>query len=392
MKSVLAVSTQITLSGSNYVVFMLMARWLDDSEFVAFSTAVGLNMLASALAEGGLSYVAPKALAGREPAQFAPLAGAFLIISISLYLVIMVGGSLLWNRLADQSLNTTWVLAYALFFAPVLWMPSWITCWFIDRPSFLVVLVTRASIMAAVAWWPNLNTLAVCGLVFGAQVLWLLQHRNRERSIVAFPDRAALREALVSLRAVFLARTMSYSMYAALPLIVGVMRGNAEAAIYVTAERLKALYATLFQPLIQTIYLSQFQSVSDRSRKLAVSIGLHTVNLLVCGLALIAARFGWLDVLGQRFIDIAAFLSVWLAAAASVASACLLMLHIFPAGDYHLFRRAAVLQTLGFLCVSVMLWRWPQQSVVSLLLGGEAVLLVALSAQMLAHRKQIGRP
>lgn len=388
MKSVLAVLAQIALSGSNYAVFLVMARLLDQPGFIAFSTAVGLNMLAYALAEGGVSYVAPKALAEQTGQGGAPLAGAFMAISSGLYLLTMVLGFVAWNTLAAEPLHTGWVLAYAVFFAPALWMPAWVTCWSIDRLALAIVVVTRAAMVAAIAWRPQLTTLALCGLVFAVQVSWLLHHGNRKQSVVARPTRAALAEALVGLRQVFLARTASYAVYAALPLAVGVMRGNAESAAYITAERLKSLYATLFQPLVQSIYLWQFQRTSDTARRTAASIGLQVLNLLACALALVAARLGWLDVLGPRFAETAASATVWLAAGASVASACLLLLHVFPAGNYTVFRRAAVVQMLGFVAVGLALWWWPQQPVVWLLLGGEAVLLLALTMQMLASRKR----
>ena len=41
MKSVLAVLAQIALSGSNYAVFLVMARLLDQPGFIAFSTGSG---------------------------------------------------------------------------------------------------------------------------------------------------------------------------------------------------------------------------------------------------------------------------------------------------------------------------------------------------------------
>ena len=383
MKSALAVLTQLVLSGTNYIVFILMARKLDEAEFVAFSTAMGLNMFSYALSEGGLSYVAPKALAERNPSDFARLAGAFMLTGFALYILSMAGGWLLWNKLAEQPLSTMWVLAYAIFFAPALWMPSWITSWLIDRRAMATVIIVRAIIVITVAWRPNPVTLAICGLAFCAQVLWLLRYFNLKRRIISFPSRGAMRLATYSLRSVFVARTISYTAYAALPLVVGVVRGGAEAATYITAERLKSLYATLFQPFIQALYLWQVQSKISSASMRVLSIGLQAMNVLLCILMLVLARHGWLGALGQRFTEMASSLTVWLAAGASVSSACLLMFHIFPDKDFVVFRRAAAAQLLGFLAIILLLWRWPQESAVLLLLGGEVMLLLALSGQML---------
>ena len=41
----------------------------------------------------------------------------------------------------------------------------------------------------------------------------------------------------------------------------------------------------------------------------------------------------------------------------------------------------------GFAGVGLLLWWWPTQPVVWLLLGGEAVLLLSLGLQMLANRE-----
>ena len=60
MNSFYAVIGQVMLSGSNYLVFLIFTILLPEFEFVDFSTAVALNILAYAIAEGGISYVAPK--------------------------------------------------------------------------------------------------------------------------------------------------------------------------------------------------------------------------------------------------------------------------------------------------------------------------------------------
>lgn len=382
MKSVLAVLAQIALSASNYAVFLAMARLLDEAGFVAFSTAVGLNMLAYALAEGGVSYVAPKALADRGDSSGPALAGAFMALSATLYLLAMVGGYLAWNALAAEPLQPAWVMAYGLYFFPALLMPAWLTCWSMDRSGLIGVLLLRSLMVGAVIIWPTLATLCWCGLVFFAFTAWLTARCNRPTAVLDWPDRPALHRAIGDLRKVFWARTASYAAYALLPLLVGVFRGNAAAASYVTAERLKSLYATLFQPLIQSMYLWQFQPRTSARRKQTVSVALHVLNVAACLAALWAANMGLLDVMGPRFGSLASSPLVWLAAAVSVASACLLMLHIFPAANYGLFRRAAVVQLLAFCAVGTWLVGAPTQSVVWLLFGGETALLAAIVLQM----------
>lgn len=383
MKSVLAVVAQMALSGSNYAVFLIMARWLSEPAYVGFSTAVGLNMLAYALAEGGVSYVAPKTLAERDIASGATMAGAFIGISSALYFGAMAVGYMVWNALAPEPLQLQWVLGYAAFFAPALLMPAWITCKSIDKLAVAVVVTVRGAVVVAAFALPAVGTLYASGIIFTLLVAWLLVRGNTPVSVVTWPNRQSLTAALADLKQVFLARTISYAVYAALPLLVGIARGNDAAAAYITAERLKSLYATLFQPVIQSIYLWQFQGNALLKHKKRASISLHVLNICVCLIALITANEGWLDILGSRFSTAANSPIVWLASGASVASACLLLLRVFPNGNFNLFRRAAWVQMLGFAVVSLWLLAEPDQTPNWLLLGGEVALLLAIVTQLI---------
>lgn len=381
MKSAMAVVVQMALSGSNYAIFLIMARWLGEPAFVGFSTAVGLNMLAYALAEGGVSYVAPKALAERDSASGATMAGAFIGISSALYFGAMVVGYLVWNALAPEPLQLPWVLGYAAFFAPALWMPAWITCKSIDKLAVAVFGVVRGAMVMAAFALPTVTTLFASGVVFTLLVAWLLVRGNTPVSVVTWPNQRSLSTALSGLKQVFLARTISYAVYASLPLLVGIARGNGAAAAYITAERLKSLYATLFQPVIQSIYLWQFEGNALPKHKTRASILIQLLNICVVLIALLAANEGWLDILGPRFSTAANSPIVWIASWASVASACLLLLHVFPNGNFDLFRRAAWIQMLGFSVVGLWLLAKPGQTSNWLLLGGEVALLLAIVAQ-----------
>lgn len=386
MSSVLAVLAQIALSASNYAVFVALSRLLDESAFVAFSTAVGLNMLAYAVAEGGVSYIAPKALAERGDHEAAALAGSFIAISGALYLAMMGIGFFAWNLLAREPLHGGWVLAYAVFFVPALAMPAWLTARAIDRAALLVIVLVRAGLVALVCFWPAPVAFWIGGLVFAAQVAWLQARANRARPTVALPERSALRAALGGLRHVFVARTASYTVYAMLPLVVGVLRGNAAASQYVTAERLKSLYATLFQPLVQSLYLWQFQRGGSPAMRRAGAVALQGLNVATCLLLLLASSQGWLHGLGERLAGVPEPHALWLAAAFSVATAGLLHLHVFPQGAYDLFRRASVLQMGAFVALAVALALQPQLSPQWLLFGGELVLLVGVVG-LLAWRR-----
>ena len=105
MKSIYAVMVQVLVVGSDYALFIVFARQLDPEAFVAFSTAVGLHILAWVIADGGVSYVAPRELATVANRRGGAMAGAFLTLRVGLYVVATVGGFLLWNLLAEDALD-----------------------------------------------------------------------------------------------------------------------------------------------------------------------------------------------------------------------------------------------------------------------------------------------
>ena len=96
MKSIYAVMVQVLVVGSDYALFIVFARQLDPEAFVAFSTAVGLHILAWVIADGGVSYVAPRELATIANRRGGALGGAFLTLHAGPYVVVAtVGGVLL---------------------------------------------------------------------------------------------------------------------------------------------------------------------------------------------------------------------------------------------------------------------------------------------------------
>ena len=52
--------SHVVIAGLNHALFIVFARNLDPEIFIAFSTAVGLHILAWFIADGGVSYVAPR--------------------------------------------------------------------------------------------------------------------------------------------------------------------------------------------------------------------------------------------------------------------------------------------------------------------------------------------
>lgn len=386
MRSLYAVVGQMTLSASNYAVFVLLARLLAPDDFIAFSTAVGLNMLAYALAEGGVSYVAPRELADRSDVRVGAMAGAFVTISAALYMASMTAGYFLWNAVSMDPLDVHWVTAYGLYFVPGLLIPAWVTCWSLRFMGVAALIMARAAILLAVYLLPGAKTLAVCGLAFLAFVGFLLASLNRDERVIGWADGDRIRVAARRLREVFVARTMSYVLYSLLPLVVGALRGNAAASIYVTGERMKSLYATVFQPLIQTVYLWQFQSYDNVVPKRLVVWLLNVVNLAACVGLLVAIHAGFLPLLGERFAAVDEMPAYVVAAGLSVGTASLLYFRVFPSGDYAVFHRAAVGQMITIVVLIVCLAKFSGLSPARVLCVAEVVLLVSVLGLVLLRR------
>ncbi|MSR21388.1 MAG: hypothetical protein EXR91_10525 [Gemmatimonadetes bacterium] len=373
------------MSASNYAVFVLFARSLDDTAFIAFSTAVGLNILAGAIAEGGISYVAPREMASAPVRSGGALAGAFLFLSSSLYVSVMIIGFTAWNSLTADGLNLWWTVGYAAYVLPSLLIPSWVTCWSLDLTGVCAILVARGLIVAAAAVAPGPLTLGFSGLAFAGLVAWLLARLNRQERVVTWPDRDTAKLAASRLSDVFLAKTLSYGVYGLAPMAIGVSRGSFMASDYVTGERLKSLYGTLFQPVIQTAYLSRFLApkVSDlRPIEFAVQAG----NLALSLALLLALPLGVLQLLGERFAAVLLLPVYALAGGMSVASAAILHLRVFPTGQFRLFRIATASQVVTFCVMLALVAARPEVPVAWVLGMGEGVLLTSLLVQLWVAR------
>ena len=153
------------LSGSNYLVFLIFTFLLGETDFIGFSTAAALNILAYAIAEGGVSYVAPREISRKDSTR-AILSGGFIGFSIALYLLSLLVGFFLWNIFSKDSLSSYWVIAYALYFFPVLIIPSWATCWSIDIIKLIVLASFRGGSILIVYLLPSLMGLYLSGIFF----------------------------------------------------------------------------------------------------------------------------------------------------------------------------------------------------------------------------------
>ena len=386
MKSIYAVMVQVLVVGSDYALFIVFARQLDPEAFVAFSTAVGLHILAWVIADGGVSYVAPRELATVANRRGGAMAGAFLTLRTGLYVVATVGGFLLWNLLAEDALSGIWVAAYAAYALPSLLIPYWLTCWSMDVVGLLATVAVRVIILGAAVLAPVPAMLGFSGLGFLGFVFWLMMWLNRRETIVGWAGFRVLRIAVQKLSEVFLAKTVACVMYGLAPLIIGVSRGAFMASDYVTGERIYRVYMALFQPVVQIVYLSQFQEGPLKQNKGILGTSVHLTNVLLGVAVLLAVQAGALSIMGERFEAVVGVRVYLLAACLAVASGAMLYFRVFPSGDFGIFRRATVFQTTAFAVMLSLVLVRPDVPVAWILGIAEAALFVALVGELVVRR------
>lgn len=379
MKSLLAVALQLFGSAVNYAVFIIVVRSADAATFVAFSTAVGLNMFAFALAEGGISYIAPREIEKHDAQGRARLSAVFLAVIVLLYAAALCVGLLTWNGLAEQALDTGWVLAYALYFSPMLLLPAWLTQLTMNGPALVAYALVRLALVGWLWMSPDLRTmiwLGVANLLLGITMLVWLDERGRLLRRFGVDDLHNARRAALGVVGM---KTVSYAIYGALPMLLGILVGNATAAVFVAGERLKALYATAFRPLVQTLYLRACRIGSPPGvlwRR--AGIPLLGLNLLVGG----AIWLAFDPLIGLLFADnvpaTAAMRLFLIAALLSVAGSILLFFLILPHDKYRAFAGALGLQAFVLVIATATIALTEPGATGLILVLGEAALLLAL--------------
>ena len=380
MRSFYAVIGQMILSGSNYLVFLIFTFLLGETDFIGFSTAVALNILAYAIAEGGVSYVAPREISRKDSTR-AILSGGFIGFSIALYLLSLLVGFFLWNIFSKDSLSSYWVIAYALYFFPVLIIPSWATCWSIDIIKLIVLASFRGGSILIVYLLPSLMGLYLSGIFFMSFTVFFVIWLNRSSQIFALPSKKSLQVAISKVMEVFVSKTSSYVVYSLIPLVVASIYGNKVSSLYLVGERVKSMYSTFFQPLIQTVYLAISKKEKGQlNSRYPIYIVLLNVVLTVILLSLIL--LGWAKYLGSRFDAVSNLHFYIIAASFSILTSCLLYFKVLPTGNYRLFRVATYFQMITFIVLFIIMRFNSFLSPEIVLLVGEFSILLVVSFQL----------
>lgn len=368
------------LSGSNYLIFLLFFKQLSTEEFIGFSTAVALNMIAYAIAEGGVSYVAPRELANNT-LQRRKISSSFLLIGNTLYIISLLLGFHIWNFVSTDHLDIQWVFAYALFFSPTLLMPPWLTSWSISITEVFILGAFRAVALLLVFFQPDVFTVIYTGLIYLLISIGILFRLNQKTPLIGLPDWTSSRNAVISLWEVFFSKTSSYAIYSTTPMVVSSIYGSHVASLYITGERLKSMYSTVFYPIIQSIYLSNFQKETKKSGKFVFTF-VFIINLIISSLLIIAITSGFLNQIIDRFANIHNLWIYVVAAFFSVVTASLLFFIVLPNGDYKIFRKSTYFQLGSFLVLFSIMSFYPVFSPEYVLLLGEAAILLAIIFQL----------
>jgi len=384
MKSFYAVIGQMVLSGSNYLIFLIFTVILSETHFINFSTAVALNILAYAVAEGGISFVAPREISKKDKTK-PILSGGFIFISIFLYFIAITVGFNLWNFFSKDSLNIYWVVSYAFYFFPVLIIPSWLTCWSIDLTKLIVLSIVRGLSIVLVYFIPTSFGLLISGALFLVFILFFVNWLNKDEPILKTPNLKSIYVAKNMIMEVFVSKTSSYVVYSLIPLVVASIYGNKISSLYIIGERIKSMYATLFQPLIQTVYLSINKDKKvKKSNLMPYSIAL--INVLITMILIFVIYNNGVSFIGERFNSVPNLYIYIVSACLSILTACLLYFKVLPTGNYKLFRIATYFQMGVFILLFIFMKFNDFLQPETVLLFGELSILLIVFIQLLLNK------
>ena len=368
------------MSATNFFLFFMLANRLGVSEFILFSAAVSISVMAYAIAEAGISYIAPLILS-KSQFKRSVLNTCFIIIGLTVYIITFCTLYVLWNLLADTRAEFTWAFAYALYFLPVMFIPAWSTCWYVNIYDLFFIIFGRFALLATVFVNPTAETLNIGGTAYVIFIILYLYKVNKHSNMFKLPSFKNFKFVLVKIKDVFFAKTITYFIYSSIPLFVAAIFGGAESAIYLFGERLKSAYTTLFQPIIQTFYLMQFKDKVLKKRKSLIMPLVMVLNLISIGLIffIMNKEKGWIsEIQFNQLIEFEFFSIYILAAGASVFSSCFLFFRVLPNARYDIFQFGVYLQSCVFLLLFFIVSVFIKVNPAYILLLGELFLLLFL--------------
>tara|TARA_B100000780_G_C21125611_1_gene456637 strand:+ start:2218 stop:3378 length:1161 start_codon:yes stop_codon:yes gene_type:complete len=378
--TIYSVALQMIISATNLILYFMLASKLNQSDFIIFSSAVSISIMAYAIAESGISYVAPLILSKSHVTRKV-LNTSFIIISLTVYILNFCVLYVLWNLFADTHVEFTWAFAYGLYFLPVMFIPAWSTCWYVNLTDVFLVTFGRVWLLAVVFINPTAETLNIGSALYVIFMIIFLRRTNNRADIFKIPRLKHFKFVLAKLRVVFFAKTTTYFIYSSIPLFVSANYGAAAAAMYLLGERLKSTYATLFQPIIQTLYLRQFQStvLANQKNKVMPSMVLLNLGVTAIVILLLSNENSLISGLGfDRLMELEFFNVYILAACISVLSSCFLFFRVLPNARYDIFQVGVYFQSGIFFILFFVTSFFINMDPAYILLMGELSLLLFL--------------
>ncbi|MBP2698838.1 oligosaccharide flippase family protein [Vibrio parahaemolyticus] len=289
---------------------------------------------------------------------------------------------------SDSPLSVSWVVSYSLYFIPVMLFPSWLTFKSIKINHVIMLWVVRAIGLIYIFLYPSLESLVLVSIVNMVMTVFLLFLMNKDEKIISYPTLSGIYFVINMLKEVFVSKTLSFVIYSSIPIIIAAIYGNSSSALYILGERLKSMYSTLFQPIIQTLYLWGF----DKKNNIKIS-NKSLISMLI-GLNLLVAITVYLilktDIIYQyinRLKDVIDVNLYIIAAFLSVMTSILLYFIVFPKGYYKLFRLATYFQLIVFVILFIIAKISISLPASYILTLGELSIFICISSQLFINYK-----
>ncbi len=384
MRQLLAVVFQLTIAASNYGILIAFAHTLPDSDFLLLTSAVGINMIAYAIAEGGISYTAPKETSILQKKNRARLSSAYISISIGLYFTTLTLAYLSWNLFSQSNASLTWLIAYISAFAPTLISPAWLIQDGITIKLTFAHGIARAIPIALILHTPTKQSLLIGGLACIGFSTAMTLNLTRKRDLLAIPTPQDFKHAAASLKSVFASKTISFALVGSIPLMINIYCGTNASSIYILGERLRSLYVSITQPITQTLFL--YLCRNPKIKRAPITIILQISNLALTTACLLSCEE--IDAsLTDGKLGAAAYLYI-LAGGIATANSITILVHVLPNRLYHLFSKSTLVQSTALLAIFASLHTTSKPSPNLILPTIEAIFLVAISILFLTSKQQ----
>jgi O-antigen/teichoic acid export membrane protein len=347
----------VCVNGLNYGVFLLFARELPAAGFLGFTTATAIVMLAMAIAEAGLVYAAPPFLREHTGKKAARVAGGFLSLSLLILGLAISMGAMVWVFIGREPLDGAWLFRCVLLVVPNLLLQNWILVRF--RHPFVLLPIMTIVRAAPLLFLQSMHTfdIALCACFAACSLLYALAaSRSRALQAARWSD---LRLCIHLIRQFFVVRLFSTVVTSSAPLLLGSLVSPTAASVYLLGDRSKALVASIFQPLVQGLYLVRCRKGRAGAAS-AVAAATMALIALVCAsgivLGLNANRLNAL-LYASRHPNSQILALFVIAGHVSVLSSLGYFLYLIPNGHQRAFVRSAILQAVTFFTLLVALSR-----------------------------------